>query len=274
MTDDAAETLNLNDPDFAKAVNDSMNTLRIEIAKLDRSSDMASSVGRTQLEWIEQRLGSYSYVKIFRRHMTIARETMRDGARYLKREPKKSLVPVIAARCSIENAGIARWVSEASPRVIVERVLERELGNIADEQRMMGLFGGDATKYTKRKKAKLLEFATSNTIDLSKITTKNGGLRPNTLTDIMNAIDAKYEAPDEGAMYKPRSPWSLSSAIIHGSEYPGRILDGLTIKDDHGQLIGVHPLVLSGFLEAAKNTYQEAMKLYQNLYLTSQEKEK
>ncbi|MGC3023026.1 hypothetical protein [Brevibacterium sp. FAM 24630] len=273
MNDDVAESLNLNDPDFAKAVNYSMNALRIEIAKLDRSSDMTSSVGRTQLEWIEQRLGPYSYVKMFRRHMTLARETMRDGVRYLKRDPKKSLVPVIAARCAIENAGIARWVSEASPKVIVERVIERELGNIADEQRMMGLFGGDATKYTKRKNAALLEYVAENDIDLSEITTKKGELRPSTLTSIMNTIDAHYEAPDDGAMYKPRSPWSLSSAIIHGSEYPGRILDGLTIKDDHGQLIGIHPLVLSGFLEAAKNTYQEAMKLYQNLYLTNQEKE-
>lgn len=273
MTDDSAEELNLNDPDIANAVKYSMNTLRIEIAKLDRASDMASSVGRTQLEWIEQKLEPYSYVKMFRRHMTLARETMRDGARYLKTEPKKSLVPVIAARCAIENAGIARWVSEAPPEVIVERVIERELGNIADEQRMMGLFGGDATKYTKRKKADLLEFVDDNAIDLSSITTNKGELRPKTLTDIMKAIDAKYEAPEEGAMYKPRSPWSLSSAIIHGSEYPGRILEGLTIKDDHGQLIGIHPLVLSGFLEAAKNTYQEAMNLYQNLYLTAQEKD-
>lgn len=272
MTEQPGELLNLNDPEFADAVKYSLNQLRIEIVGLDRSSDMTSSVGRTQLDWIEQKLGPYSYVKMFRRHMTLARETMRDGARYLKPKPKKSFVPVIAARCAIENAGIARWVSEASPHVIVERVIERELGNIADEHRMMGLFGRGATKYTKQKREELLNYVADNAIDLSDITTRKGGLRPRTLTDIMDAIDARYEAPDEGAMYKPRSPWSLSSAIIHGSEYPGRMLDGLTTKDDHGQLIGIHPVILSGFLEAAKNTYQEAMNLYQNLYLTTQEK--
>ena len=268
MTTENVDSLTLDDPGVKEAIKFSLNELRKQIMELQRGSDQPSGYGGSQLNWIEENLGPYSYVRMFRRHMTIARENLREAAKYLKPVSKPRFVPVIAARCAIENAGVARWLSEPEPEGIVRRTIERELANIIDEQRMMTLAGGSAAQYTKKKRQNLLEFVDANSLDLTEITNNYGKVNPRTLTRIMESLDEKYEAPETEGMFRVKSPWSLTSALIHGSEYPARMLASLILKDDHGQLLGVESVIISGFLEAAKNTYQEAMNRYRSLLLT------
>lgn len=242
-----------------------MTNLRSENLELERGSDQPSRYGRSKLNWIEDRLGPYSYVQLFRRHMTVARENLRETVRYLKPKSKPRFAPIIAARCAVGNAGLARWISEVEPEKVVERTIERELANIFDEQRILTLAGGNASQFTKDKKKELLNYANANRIDLSEITDRKGKVNPRSLTRIMELLDAKYQAPDSDGTYKLQSPWSLSSAMIHGSEYPSRMLNGLIVKDDNNQMIGLSPIVISGFVEAAKKTYEDAMSNYRAL---------
>lgn len=260
--DMTTENVPFGDPDLQAGIKFSLNNLREEIVALERASEMPASISGTQLEYIEQSLGQYSYVKLFRRHMTLARESLREGARYLKvyDKPKPRLAPIIIARCALENAGIARWVSESTPEKAIERRIDREFENISSERKMLNLFGAGAPQHAQRKKEELLAFAENGSIPVAE--NKNGVVLVATLTNIMEDLDEKYKSTGSGEMNLVKAPWSLASAFIHGSAYPTSMLRGLTIEDDQGELIGVHPVIVSGFLEAAKNSYQEALECY------------
>jgi len=267
MSKNEAVPIPMDDPDFIASVAYTQRILRERIWKLERGSDHLTRRKNSELSFIEETLGDYSFTALFRRHMTIAHGALKEMVKYLKPKDKPTLTPVILARCAIENAGISRWLSEPEPSVVIQRSIERHLSNIRNEKKLLNIIGGSASQWAVGREQALLDHAAKKNIDLAHLKGQRGRVRPTALTQIMDNLDAVMARRGDVGMGNVQAPWSLSSAIIHGADYPERMLAGLTITDDANQLIGVSSIILSGLAESATIAYEDATENYKKLYL-------